>query len=58
VRTNGDYVLGATAGQAEAATLSQGDYTLTGGFWANPALEPDPTLVDPEYQLYLPLILH
>jgi hypothetical protein len=41
------YTLVGTAGQADAATWSDGEYTLQGGFW--PA--------DTAYALFLPLIL-
>jgi hypothetical protein len=45
----GSYVLGGTAGQPDAQTLSTGDYVLTGGFWAGAATT--------AYDLYLPLLL-
>lgn len=32
--SGGGYSLGGTAGQADAGTLSDGDYTVSGGFWA------------------------
>jgi hypothetical protein len=44
----GGYTLAGTAGQADAAVWSGGDYLLLGGFWGG-------TLAD--YQIYLPLIL-
>lgn len=48
-RTVGDYTLGGTIGQADAAPpLSNGGYTLTGGFWAGALVE---------YQVYVPLVL-
>lgn len=45
----GDYTLGGTAGQPEAAPpLTQGTYTLAGGFWGGARIE---------YQINLPLAL-
>jgi hypothetical protein len=32
--TAGSYTLSSTAGQPDAGLLSNGDYDLTGGFWA------------------------
>lgn len=32
--TSGNYALSGTAGQPDASALSNGDYDLTGGFWA------------------------
>jgi hypothetical protein len=32
--TYGDYTLSGTVGQPDASSLSNGDYDLTGGFWA------------------------
>ncbi len=32
--TSGDYTLSGSAGQPDAGSLSNGDYDLTGGFWA------------------------
>lgn len=47
--TGGSYRLGGTAGQADAATMAGGVYTLNGGFWAGwPAMR---------YRVYLPLVL-
>ncbi len=34
--TGGDYELGGTIGQPDARTMTGGDYTLIGGFWALP----------------------
>ena len=44
----GDYSLGGTAGQPDAALWSGGAYTLSGGFWAGVAAE---------FRIYLPLVL-
>ncbi len=44
----GDYILGSTIGQPDAAVLSGGDYALVGGFWGGAM---------PVYGVYLPLIL-
>ena len=46
--TGGDYVLGSTAGQPDAAIWTSGDYTLAGGFWGGVAVE---------FSVYLPLVL-
>jgi hypothetical protein len=32
--TSGNYTLSGTAGQPDAGLLSNGDYVLSGGFWA------------------------
>ena len=47
-RTGGDYALGGTAGQPDAAVWQGGGYTLAGGFWEGVAVE---------YHIYLPLAL-
>jgi hypothetical protein len=44
------YVLDGTAGQPDAGLLSDGGYTLSGGFWGGGALAAG-------HQLYLPLVL-
>ncbi len=49
--TGGPYSLGGTIGQAEAATVSGGSYTLTGGFWGG--LQ---NLVSYPLHFFLPLI--
>ena len=46
--TGGDYVLGGTTGQPDAAVWSGGDYVLAGGFWGGGAVE---------FRVYLPLVL-
>lgn len=38
--TGGGYDLGGTIGQADAGTLSGGDYALDGGFWSGAAAAP------------------
>ena len=48
--TGGNYTLGSTIGQPDAATLTGGDYTLGGGFWGGGA-------VAVEYKVYLPVVL-
>ena len=48
--TGGGYALGGTVGQPDAGVLTDGDYTLTGGFWGGAA-------VTVEYDTYLPLVL-
>jgi hypothetical protein len=45
----GGYTLGSTVGQPDAYVLSDGDYTLAGGFWGGAAA--------PKYRIYLPLVL-
>lgn len=47
--TGGDYSLGGTAGQAEAGTLSNGAFMLSGGFWGG-GLSTGPPAI------YLPLV--
>jgi hypothetical protein len=44
----GDYALAGTVGQPDAITLTGGDYTLVGGFWAGAAVK---------YEVFLPLML-
>jgi hypothetical protein len=44
----GDYTLGGTAGQPDAAMWTGGDYALAGGFWGGVAVD---------YHVYLPLVL-
>jgi hypothetical protein len=48
--TGGGYSLGGTAGQGDAGVLTDGDYTLGGGFWGGGALAVG-------HKLYLPLVL-
>lgn len=43
-----DYALAGTVGQPDAATLTGGDYSLVGGFWAGAAVK---------YEVFLPLVL-
>lgn len=47
----GSYILGGTAGQADAGTLSGGIYTLMGGFWHTAPAMPEPK------RLYFPLVM-
>ena len=48
----GDYTLAGTVGQPDAGpTLSNGVYSLTGGFW------PGVTALE-RYPVYLPLVVH
>lgn len=42
----GDYVLGGTAGQADAGTLAEAAYTLRGGFWGGAYRETAPRVAD------------
>lgn len=46
-----EYTLHGTAGQPDAGTLSNGDYTLTGGFWSSGAAAVT------MHHIYLPLVL-
>ena len=46
--SGGGYDLTGTFGQPNAGTLSDGDYTLGGGFWGGGAVQ---------YRVYLPLVL-
>ena len=46
--TGGGYTLGGTAGQADAAVWSGGEYTLSGGFWGGAGVT---------YRIYLPLVM-
>jgi len=48
----GDYALGGTAGQPDPGVLSDGTYTLGGGFWGGgtPA-------AGPRYGIYLPAVV-
>ena len=46
--TGGEYSLGGTAGQPDAALWAGGEYTLVGGFWGGLAIE---------YLVYLPVAL-
>ena len=45
----GDFSLSSTSGQLDAGSMSGGDYSLSGGFWAETGLISN---------LYLPLIQH
>ena len=45
---NGTYALNGTIGQPDAALLSNGSYSLIGGFWGGSAVQ---------YRIYLPLVL-
>ncbi len=45
--TGGSYTLGGTIGQPDAGTLSDGSYTLAGGFWSGAPVK---------YRIYLPLM--
>ena len=47
--SGGPYSLQGTTGQADAGLLSNGRYTLNGGYW-NPG-------VSPPYRVYLPMML-
>jgi len=47
--TGGGYSLGGIIGQPDAGTLSNGGYTLAGGFWSGAATQ---------YRVYLPLTLN
>jgi hypothetical protein len=46
----GEYVLNGTTGQPDAGVLSDGDYTLGGGFWGGAE-------VAVTYNIHLPLVL-
>ena len=46
--TGGGYSLGGTIGQPDAGVLSDGGYTLNGGFWGG---------VDTLQHVYLPIVL-
>ena len=46
--SGGSFTLRGTTGQPDAGSLSNGSYTLSGGFW-NPAVS------DPTYLIYLPI---
>jgi hypothetical protein len=46
---SGDYTLSSTAGQHDAEVIVEGEYTLSGGFWAGGGLEPT-------YYIHLPII--
>ena len=48
ISTDGTYILRGTIGQPDAGIMSNGTYTLVGGFWGGGAAQ---------YRLYLPLIL-
>jgi hypothetical protein len=48
---DGGYSLSSTAGQPEVGLLSDGGYTLSGGFWGGGAL------AEEIYRVYLPLVL-
>jgi hypothetical protein len=47
-RDGSGYTLGGTAGQPDADVLTDGSYTLAGGFWGGAAVG---------YSVYLPLVL-
>ncbi len=51
--TGGAYTLGGTTGQADAASLSGGDYVLRGGFWGSGMTG----VVVAHDHIYLPLVL-
>ena len=66
--TGGSYTLSGTIGQPDAGNLSNGDYTLTGGFWGGvsgasppgptPTPTPSPTPPPTGTQfIYLPLVI-
>ena len=46
--TGGQYELNGTSGQPDAGVWSDGDYTLTGGFWSGGEVE---------YRAYIPMVL-
>jgi hypothetical protein len=46
--SGGDYGLVGTFGQPNASVLSDGDYTLGGGFWGGGVVQ---------YRIYLPLVM-
>ena len=46
--TGSGYQLGSTIGQPDAGTLTNGGYTLLGGFWGGSAAQ---------YRIYLPIAL-
>ncbi|HSD85083.1 MAG TPA: hypothetical protein VLG46_14540 [Anaerolineae bacterium] len=46
--SNEAYMLNGTIGQADAATLLSGGYTLVGGFWSGGVVD---------YEIYLPLLM-
>jgi hypothetical protein len=49
--SGGEYTLRGTIGQADAGTLSAGDLTLVGGFWAGAPPGAG------TYSVYLPLVI-
>jgi hypothetical protein len=49
--SGGSYSLGATVGQLDAGALSEGRYTLGGGFWGGDTISAQPT------PNYLPLVV-
>ena len=49
ISQGGDYVMRGTLGQADADTVSGGDYGLTGGFWGGALVLP--------YDVYIPLVV-
>lgn len=51
VSVGASYVLGGTAGQPDAGTMSGGSYTLAGGFWYRVPVD------FPLARIYLPLVL-
>jgi hypothetical protein len=48
---DGGYSLSSTAGQPEVGLLTDGGYTLSGGFWGGGAL------AEEIYRVYLPLVI-
>lgn len=48
----GGYSLGGTIGQPDAGAMSDGGYTLSGGFWGGIV-----SIIEELYHIYLPLIL-
>jgi hypothetical protein len=48
--TGGDYTLGGTIGQSDAGQMSEGEYTLGGGFWGG-------GVVTVSHDVYLPLVV-
>ena len=46
----GSYALQGTTGQSDAGMLSNGRFTLNGGYW-------NTSISDPAYTVYLPIVL-
>ena len=50
--SSGSYALSGTIGQPDAAVMSGGNYTLSGGFWSGVAISTTPVVKENAWYLY------